>query len=170
MEVAHRTAKEEPPDAAQHRVAEVAVQQRHGARRDAAGKAVAHHQVRALAQLGEKRVERAEIVAFVGVAHDHVLPARGLNPGAKRAAVAAAPFMDHPGAGPLGGLRGPVAAAVVDDEDFPRGAASLQIATGLRHARGHRLDLVETGHQDRQFAGIRGAVHSSPQAPSALLR
>ena len=52
MEVVDRDAEEQPAQVGQHRVAEVAVQRRHRARLDAAGEAVAHHQVGAVAQRG----------------------------------------------------------------------------------------------------------------------
>jgi hypothetical protein len=41
------TAKQQLADAAQDRVAEIAVQRRHGARLDATTKAIAHHQLTA---------------------------------------------------------------------------------------------------------------------------
>ena len=54
MEVADGGAEEKPSDEGEDRVAEIAVQRRHGLLRDAAGEAVAHHEVVAVAELGEK--------------------------------------------------------------------------------------------------------------------
>jgi hypothetical protein len=80
VEVAHRRAEEQPPEPGQHRVAQVAVQRRHRAGA-MPPKAVAHHQVVALTQLLDERVERREVVAVVGVAHDHEGPrAAGCRP------------------------------------------------------------------------------------------
>ena len=72
VEVAHRRAEEQPADARQHRVADAAVQPRHRARLDAAREAVAHHEVVAVAEVLEERTEVLEVVAVVGVGHEHV--------------------------------------------------------------------------------------------------
>ena len=52
---------------------------RHRARSDPAEKAVAHDQLVALAKLLDEGHQIAEVVAIVGVAHDHVATARGLD-------------------------------------------------------------------------------------------
>ena len=62
MEVADLAAEEEPPEERQHRVPEVAVEERHRAFRDAAFEAVAHDEVVALAQLRKERVDLHEVV------------------------------------------------------------------------------------------------------------
>src|SRR5260370_6848781 len=72
MEVADLTAEEQSPDKAQHRVAEVAMQRWHRAWRDPAPEPVAHDQVGAGAQPGQKRHQRREVVAVISIAHDHV--------------------------------------------------------------------------------------------------
>ena len=53
-------------------IAEIAVQGRHRAGRDAALEAVAHDEVGAGAQLVDERHRGGEVVAVVGVAHDDV--------------------------------------------------------------------------------------------------
>ena len=50
-----RSLNSAPAEPGQHRVAEVAVQRRHGARADAALEPVAHHHVVALAELLDER-------------------------------------------------------------------------------------------------------------------
>src|SRR5262249_36127316 len=75
--VADRRVEEQVQDAGEPRIADVAVQPGHGPRPDAPPEAVAHHQVVALPQLLHKRLNGAEIVGIVGVAHDHVLAAGG---------------------------------------------------------------------------------------------
>ena len=64
------TPKEQPADAAEHRIAEITVQERHGAGRDAALEAVAHDQIAAVAQFRHEGLQAGKIVAVVGVAHD----------------------------------------------------------------------------------------------------
>ena len=54
MEIADRDIEEQAAQPGQHRVAEIAVQERHGARRDTTPEPVAHHQFRATAQLGQE--------------------------------------------------------------------------------------------------------------------
>ena len=60
VEVADGDREEQPADARQHRVAELAVQARHRARLDAALEAVAHDQVVARAQLVDEGLEVVE--------------------------------------------------------------------------------------------------------------
>ncbi len=50
MEIADAGAEEHPPDQAEHGIAEIAVQERHGAGAMPPAKAVAHHEVGAFAQ------------------------------------------------------------------------------------------------------------------------
>ncbi|KIT98664.1 hypothetical protein QU38_02930, partial [Staphylococcus aureus] len=68
MEIADRRAEEGAADQAEHRIAEIFVEHRHGAGRDAAFEAIAHHQLGAVAQRGEEGHQGAEIIAVVGVA------------------------------------------------------------------------------------------------------
>ena len=81
--------KRRAADEAEHRVAEIAVQERHGLGADAAAKAIAHHEVGAVAKLGEEARDVRELVAVVGVGHEDVLAARGANAGVEGSAVAA---------------------------------------------------------------------------------
>ena len=70
-------AREEPvEDPRRDRRPEVAVQRRHRAGLDGAPQARAHDELVALAELLDERLELAEVVGAVGVAHDHVT-ARG---------------------------------------------------------------------------------------------
>ena len=81
--------EEEPAEEAQHRIAEIAVERRHGAGRDAAREAVAHHELVAGAQRCDEGIEIGEVVAVVGVAHDDVAAARRVDAAGERRAVAA---------------------------------------------------------------------------------
>ena len=88
VEIAARAAEEHAADRAQHRVAEISVQWRHRPRRDAAEKPVAHDELIAGTQLLDETFQTAEIVAVVGIAHDHVAAARGTDAAEEGTAVA----------------------------------------------------------------------------------
>src|SRR5207302_1875560 len=77
VEVVHGAAEQEPPDAAQERVADVAVLPRHRPAADPSREAVAHHQLVTLPELLDEGPQVAEIIALVRVAHDDVLAAGG---------------------------------------------------------------------------------------------
>ena len=151
VEIADAGAEEHPPDQAEHGIAEIAVQERHGARRDAAGEAVAHHEVGAVAQPRQKQLEAGEVVAVVGVAHDDVAAARRRDPGPQRRPVAALGDGDDARAARQRIFHRSVARAVVGDQDFAGDAGAGEEALGLVDAGRDGLGLVEAGHQDRQL-------------------
>ena len=71
VEVADRCSVEEAADARQERVADPAMEPRHRAGLDATREAVAHHEVVAVAEVLEERPEVLEVVAVVGIGHEH---------------------------------------------------------------------------------------------------
>ena len=75
VEVAHAGAEKEPAQGGDGGVADPAVLPGHGARQDASEKSIAHDQVVARPQPLQERVEAAEVVALVGIAHDNVAAA-----------------------------------------------------------------------------------------------
>src|SRR6516165_5896475 len=151
VEVAGLAVEEQAADEGEHRVAEVAVQGGHRARGDAALEAVAHHQVRAIAQFGDERHQVAEVVAVVGVAHDHVLTAGREDAAHQGVAVTLVADGDDAGAGVLGEFLAAVGAAVVGDHDLAADPVVSDELDGLAHAGGHGLRLIETGHHDGQL-------------------
>ena len=118
VEITHGRAEKQPSDARQHRVAQVPVQGRHGARLNAAPEAVAHHQVAAFSQLLDERHEIGEVVAVVGVAHDDVPAAGGGDGPHERGAIAAYRDVDNARARTPGDLLRAIRAAVVADHDL----------------------------------------------------
>src|SRR4029077_9979020 len=88
VEIAHRGAEKQASDEAQHRVAEIAVQLRHGAGTDPAPEAVSNDEEIALPQLVDESLQLREVVAIVGVSHDHVTAARRGDACRERSAVA----------------------------------------------------------------------------------
>ena len=163
MEIANTAAEEQPAEETQHRIAKVAVQERHRARGDAAREAVAHHQVASFAQLGDEGVQRREIVAPVRITHDDVAALRRTNPAFERAAIARRGNCNHPRSMGLGDRGRPVGAPVVGDKHLPFDTAPRQVVLRLAHAVGKRLRLVEARHQDREFEARHGK-----QRPSGL--
>src|SRR6266480_1045975 len=89
MEVADRRAEQQAPYEAEHRVAEIAMQQRHGALADAALEPVAHDQGVAFAQPCNKALQPTEVIAVVRVAHDDITAARGGDASGKRRPITA---------------------------------------------------------------------------------
>jgi hypothetical protein len=73
VEVTDLDVEEEPTDEAQYRVAQVAMEGRHGARLDPAREPVAHYEIGSRPQLTDERRERGEVIAVVSVNHDHIL-------------------------------------------------------------------------------------------------
>ena len=60
VKIADAGAEEQAPDEAEHRIAQITMQQGHGARRDAALEAIAHHQIGAGPQRCDDRLETGE--------------------------------------------------------------------------------------------------------------
>ena len=92
VDVVDRRAEPAARHAREHRVAEPAVQARHRAGQHASAarlQPAALHEVVALAQPLDELRHLAEVVAVVGVAHDHEAPARRCDAAHQRGAVAA---------------------------------------------------------------------------------
>src|SRR5687768_2298487 len=163
MEIAHPGAKEKASDEAEHRIAEVAVQRGHRPPPDAALEPVAHHQQVALAQLVHERVEVAEVVAVIGIAHDDEPAACHRDAGSERRTVTALGHCYDAGA------RGPrepgrlVRGAVVGNQNFSFDAGTLQESPCLLYAPGNRGRLVEARHENGEFRDT-----APPCAPSSL--
>src|SRR5580692_10818703 len=139
MEIPAWAVEKHAADGRQHGVAEIAVQRRHRARLDATPEAIAHDQRMTVAQLRDKRIDLAEIVAVVGIAHDHEPASCRADASQKGAAVAfgvdgydasACRYRDY--------LR-PVGAAVVSDQHLAFDAGAPQKMHGLCDAGRQRL-------------------------------
>src|SRR5688572_10444245 len=87
VEIPYGTTEEQSSHRGQDRVAEIAVQGRHRARSDAALKSIAHHKVETLAKLDDERLQAGQVVAVVGIRHDHESAAGCLDAALKRGAV-----------------------------------------------------------------------------------
>jgi len=151
MEIAGADAEEQAAEIAEHRVAEITVQHRHGAGLDAAPETVAHHQLRPVAQARHEGVERAEIVAVVGVAHDDEAATGGGDAAQQGSSVTLLRDRHDARAHPARDLLRAVGAAVVGDQHLARDTGALEETLRLADAGGERLGLVEAGHQDGQF-------------------
>ncbi len=149
--VADGRAEEEVQDAGQDRVADVPVVPGHGAGADAALEAVAHDQLIAGAEALDERVDGAEVVGIVGVAHDDVLAAGSGNARLQGRAVTALGGMDHPAAGGAGQVLRAVGAAVVGHHDLAADAQAFQCGHGLGHALADGQRLVEARHDHCHF-------------------
>ena len=119
MEIADADTEEQTTDPAQDRVAQIAMERRHGPGSDSALEAVAHDQIHALTQLVHKDLKAGEIVAVIGIAHDGVLAACGSDPPQQGRAIPFLRHIHHPGPQAAGYLLGPVRTAVVRYQHFP---------------------------------------------------
>lgn len=154
MKVTDTDTEEQTANPAQDRIAQIAMERRHGPGSDSALETVAHDQIHALTQLVHKDLKAGKIVAVIGIAHDGVLAACGSDPPQQGRAIPFLRHIHHPGPQAAGYLLGPVRTAVVRYQHFPVDAGTLQIGLGLHDAGGQRLGFVQTGHQDSQFTGI----------------
>ena len=139
------------------RVADVAVQPRHGARLDVVH-AVADHHLGALFERGDEARDLVEVVGQVGVGHHDVATAGGGEAGEVGAAVAAPAFDDHARAGLLGQARRVVLGVVVGDDHLAHHAHAGDRLQRGAHAGLDVLGLVQAGDHDRhqRHTGIRG--------------
>ena len=156
--------EEDVEDEGEHRVAEDAVQEGHGAVVDHSAKTRAHHQLVSLAQALEEARNVLECVAVVRVAHHHVATARRLDAGLERRAVSLLLHVDHVRAGLARQLRRAVARAVVGDQHLGLDSGRAACSQRLAHAGGHGLCLVQARHEnrelDRREINLRGDVHA----------
>ena len=73
VKIADWDMKEESTQETQHRVSQIAVQGGHSAWLDSP-KTISHHKMRTASQLVNKVIERAKIIAVVGITHDDIAP------------------------------------------------------------------------------------------------
>ena len=89
MEVADLVLEEQPTNEAEHWVADVTMERRHGTTGDPTFEAVSHDEIRARAKAINERHKRREVIAVVGVAHDDVPPSCRSDAAKQSVAVAA---------------------------------------------------------------------------------
>jgi len=119
------------------------VQEWHRTGGDAAGEPVTEHKVVAVAQTRDERVEIREVVAVVGVAHDHELATSRLDAGHESAAV---PLLGH-----------------VDDAsrmNQTQVAEVWPIPADRAEAEAQLQALLARARQDQLHVSIAGARHS----------
>src|SRR5204862_3930119 len=95
-----------------------------------------------------------KVVAVVGVAHDDVGAACGVDAAHQGVAVAFFFDVNHASAQAAGYFGGTIGRAVVGDEDFAVDVGVAQGALGFFDAGGEGVGFVETGHDDRDFDRI----------------
>src|SRR6201989_255470 len=148
VEVTDGDAEEEAADEAEDGVAEVFMQRGHGSRFNLAAEAIADDEVVPGLEFGEEAGECAEVVAGVGVGHEDVFAACGLDAGHEGGAVAADGNGYDSGSLVGRGFLGAVGAAVVGDYDLAGDVVVAKGGDGLANAESQRLCFVEAGHKD----------------------
>jgi len=151
VEVADGHGVHDPRHPRQHRIAEIAVQVRHGTRIDAAQEAVAHHEVQAAAQRSDEGFEARPVVRVVGIGEHHVAAPSRADAGHERGPVAPDRLVHDPRAQRLRDLHRGVRRAVVGHDDFPVHAHAPHGFLGLANAGAQRPLLVEVRHDGGNF-------------------
>ena len=155
VHVADGGVEQHAPDQRERRVSDPPVRPDHRAFTDASGEPVAHDEIAALAERLEEGSDRREVVAVVGVAHDHVASACGGDASDQGASVALALHVHDLHTELARDRLRTVGAAVVGDDDLRLHAELLDRAARLADAAREGLDLVEAWHHDRQLHSSR---------------
>ena len=153
MEVLSGAFKKDSADQGKHGVADPAVFPRHGAwhnRPAASGHSAAHDEIVAIAEFFDKRADLGEVVAIIGVAHDHPASVGGFDSVAQGVAVAFLGDANHAGAGAFGEFDRAVGAPVIGDEHFALEAEIGEGFFGFEDAALESFRLVEAGHEDSE--------------------
>ena len=135
-------------------IAQVLVQPRHRAGTDPTLEAVAGHEVVAFAELLDERLELREVVAVVGVSHDHPAAAGSCDSSRQCRAVAALLDRNDARSEPFGDLLRPVGRSVVGDHDLAGDADPLERVQRLADADRDRLRFVQARHHDRELRAL----------------
>ena len=151
-----RRAVEPPADERERRIAQVLVQPRHRPGVDPALEAVAGHEVVPFTEPLDERLELREVIAVVGVAHDHPAAASSCDSAGQSRAVAALLDRNDARSELLGDLLRPVGRSVVGDHDLARDADPLERIQRLADADPDRLRLVQAWHHDRELRNDLG--------------
>ena len=115
VRIAHAGVKQQVQKAREQRIADIAVMPRHRARLDVLH-AIAHHQIGARLQLGEKPWNLVEVVGEIRVGHHDVLAPRRREPRQVGAAIAPDRLVNHVCAHRLGQLGAAIVRPVVGDD------------------------------------------------------
>src|SRR5580693_5885391 len=151
MKVPDLDTEEESANEAQYRISQVPVQSRHRARCDPALKPVAHHQVSAAPESLDERHQGGEVIAVIGVAHDHITSASFGDPAPQCISVTTVSDSDDPGSGLAGQLLAAVGAAIIGYDDFAADVVFSQKSPCPPDTGGNGLSLIEARHQQRHF-------------------
>ena len=157
VDVVDRCAEPSTRDAREQRVAKPAMQPRHRARQHASSAgpepAPLHELVAGAQPLDELR-QLAEVVAVVGISHDHEPAACRRDAAHEGGAVTLVGHEHHSRAGVARDGDGVVRTAVVGDDDLADDAGVRHGGMRPVNARRHRVGLVETRHDHGQFDAI----------------
>ncbi len=101
----------------------------------------------------DEGLEIGEVVAVVGVAHDHPAAARGGDPACQRRTVAASFDRDDARSELLGDLLRAVGGSVVGHDDLAGDADALERVERLLDADADRARLIQARHDHRELRG-----------------
>ena len=135
MKVADLGVIEQASNVAEHRIAEITVQERHRTGRNAAGEAIAHDEIAAVTQFGHKKLQAGKIVTVIGVAHDDETALGRRDAGPECRTIATFRNRDDMRAAILRQRDGTVGRAVVGDQNLPHDFRCGQEMTLLSRRR-----------------------------------
>src|SRR5215831_21339959 len=84
MEISDARTEEQPPTQTEHWVSQIAVEEWHCAGSNSPPKSIAHDEVIPFAEFGHEVLEIQQIIAVIGVAHNHIASSRRQNALPKR--------------------------------------------------------------------------------------
>src|SRR5271166_2214049 len=151
MEIAAWASEEKPADSGKNGIAKVAMQRRHSARLNSSAEAVAHYQVVTRAEFIEKTLNMGEIIAVVGVTHQHESPSCRQDAAHQRVAVAFLRHGNDPRTCAASEVLRAIRGAVIGNHNLSAGIVLAKTAKGFLHAAPDGLSLVQTRHDDRNL-------------------
>jgi hypothetical protein len=151
MKIVDRRAEKKAPDEAENRVTQIAMKERHGARRNPSLESVAHHDLCPGSQALHVAVEPRKIIAVVGVTHDDKRAPGCFNPRHQRGAISWRCGVDHSRARCCCNRHGIVSGPVVRDHDLTDDPRILDVSARVPHAASHGSCLVQARHEHGQF-------------------
>ena len=118
MSIADPAVKEEVENTSQDRIAHITMEPGHRAGTNSSSKPIPHHKVISATQSVDKGAQLREVIGVIGVAHNDITPAGGLNARAERMTIATSGYCNDPRAMITGNLLRAVIAAVICNNHF----------------------------------------------------
>jgi hypothetical protein len=127
------------------------MQRPHRARRYATAEPISNDEVNVFAQLLEEGIEPTEVVAVVGIAHDHKGSLRLLYACKEDGAVSTLGYLNDARPVLSCDFGRAICAAIIGDQNLANNASSLEVGKRLIDANAQGLCLIEARHENREL-------------------